>query len=140
MIRSWTDTSGEEFHSGQQGERDGEMRDTFRHKITLERFTTSDLGGGSKSKAWSAIHTDIPCLIVIKQGYEKLESGKETVRSDGRVFCAYLKNPTITEKDRIKWTNPNTDEINYFQILFIKPLRTLGDEMRIDFKNKDMKA
>ena len=115
------------------------MRDNFRHKITIERFTTSDLGGGSKSKAWTAIHSNIPCLIVIKQGYEKIESGKETVRSDGRILCAYLKNPTITEKDHVKWTNPNTNEDNYFQILRIKTMRTLGDEMRIEFLNKDMK-
>jgi len=116
------------------------MRDTFRHKITIERFSTVDLGGGSKSKSWTPIHTDVPCLIVIKQGYEAIESGKQTVRSDGRVFCAYLKNPTITEKDRAKWINPNTDEINYFQLLRIKTMRTLGDEMRIDFINKDMIA
>lgn len=116
------------------------MRDTFRHKIDWETYTTADLGGGSKQKTWAVIHSQVPCRIIEKRGVEEFKSGKKTVISTHRVLSRFLKDPFLKEKDRGKWINPTTGKTHYLHIVRVKDIEALQKEMRVDCLEKDRKT
>jgi len=111
------------------------IRNQFKHKVDIERFTTVDVGGGSKEKIWSAIHEKVPCLIITNEGGEEFLSGKKTVMTSHKILMRYLTNPVPNEKDRIKYKENSITR--YFQIVWIKSHRELNQTMRLEVVEKD---
>lgn len=111
------------------------IRNQFRHKVDIEKFTETDVGGGSKTKAWSAIHEDVACVIIAKDGGEEILAGKRTVMTSHKILMGYLTAPVPTEKDRVNYTANGVTR--YFQIVWIMPHRELNQTMRIEVLEKD---
>lgn len=116
------------------------MRDSFRHKVDFERFTEADLGGGSRKKTWNVIHAQVCCRLIERRGVELFTAGKKTVISDHRIFCRFLMDPFLEEKDRAKWLNPKTGKTHYFHIVRVKDIGEFQKELRIDCLEKDREA
>jgi hypothetical protein len=113
------------------------MRDTFRHKVDIEGFTEQDLGGGSKQKVYSAVHTSVPCRIIPKRGFEEFIYAKMTVKRTHIIHMRFLKSPTVKETHRIKWADPDTSQIHYFAILNVRSQSNLNELMRLDCLEQD---
>lgn len=111
------------------------IRNQFRHKVDIERYTSVDVGGGSKEKSWSAIHEKVSCLIIANDGGEEFKSGKTTVMTSHKILISYLIHPVVKEKDRIKYVENGVTR--YFQIVWIKSHRELNQTMRIEVVEKD---
>jgi len=111
------------------------IRNQFRHKVDIERFTSVDVGGGSKTKTWSAIHESVPCLIITNDGRESFLAGKTTVMTSHKILMSYLSNPVPNEKDRVKYIENSVKR--YFQIVWIKSHRELNQTMRLEVVEKD---
>lgn len=110
------------------------IRNQFRHKIDIEKFTETDVGGGSKTKEWNAIHENVPCLIITNDGGEEFQAGKKTVMTSHKILMNYL-DPVINEKHRVKYVENGVTR--YFQIVWIKSHRELNQTMRIEVVEKD---
>jgi len=110
------------------------IRNQFRHKVDIERFTLVDVGGGSKTKTWTALHESVPCLIITNDGGESFLSGKTTVMTSHKILMIYL-DPVINEKDRVNYTVNGVTR--YFQIVWIKSHRELDQTMRLEVVEKD---
>lgn len=113
------------------------MRDSFRHRVDIEGYSLQDLGGGSKEKIYSAVHSSIPCRIVPKRGFEEFIYGKRTVKRTHIIHMRFLKSPTVKETHRIKWTDPDNSETHYFAILSVRNQSNLGELMRLDCLEQD---
>ena len=111
------------------------IRNQFRHKVDIERFALYDVGGGSKTKTWTAIHEKVPCLIITNDGGEEFQAGKTTVITSHKILMSYLTTPVLNEKDRVKYTVNGVTR--YFQIVWIKPHRELNQTMRLEVIEKD---
>lgn len=111
------------------------IRNQFRHKVDIERFTLIDVGGGSKDKSWSTFHEKVPCLIITNDGGEEFLAGKTTVITSHKILMGYLTNPVVKEKDRVKYVENGVTR--YFQIVWIKSHRELNETMRLEVIEKD---
>lgn len=111
------------------------IRNQFRHRVDIEKFTEADVGGGSKTKEWIATHEDVLCLIVTKDGGEEILAGKRTVMTSHKILMGYLTDPVPTEKNRVKYTANGVTR--YFQIVWIMPHRELNQTMRLEVLEKD---
>lgn len=111
------------------------IRNQFRHKVDIEKFIETDVGGGSKTKEWSAVHEKVPCLIITNDGGEEFKSGKTTVMTSHKILMSYLTDPVIKEKNRVKYTENGVTR--YFQIVWIKSHRELNQTMRLEVVEKD---
>jgi len=113
------------------------MRDSFRHKVDIEAFSKADLGGGCKEKTYAAVHSDVPCRVVPKRGYEEFIYGKTTVKRTHKIHMRFLSSPVVTELHRIKWTDPKTSQVHYFAILNVHSQSNLDELMRLDCLEQD---
>lgn len=113
------------------------MRDSFRHRVDIEGFSKSALGGGCDEKIYSVIYASVPCRIVPKKGYEEFIYQKMTVKRTHKIFMRFLTNPEVTELNRIKWTDVKTTRVHYFAILDVHSPSNLDELMVLECLEQD---